>query len=258
MSDCDLLVLAPHLDDGPFSCGGSLHKRAARGERVRVVTVFAGDPPADEAPSDLACRLHAAMGLSGREAMAVRRQEDEAACRILGADWQHWSFCDALYRRTGAAGEEAPCYPTLASIFAPPGSGDEPLRAALTARLRALPVTELVLAPLAAGGHVDHRLLRQAAQEVWGAKLGFYEDVPYVLRPWPTGGRNLRRALGRRAAWRPMVEPLAAADLAAKLRAMAAYPTQVKPIFRAEHRMRQVVERYTRRIGGERRWYQAR
>ena len=46
-----------------------------------------------------------------------------------------------------------------------------------------LPRHDLVLAPSALGGHIDHRLVRQAAQQAVGASsLVFYEDLPYACR----------------------------------------------------------------------------
>jgi hypothetical protein len=37
------IVFSPHLDDAVLSCGGLIHGAAARGEQVRVITVFAGE-----------------------------------------------------------------------------------------------------------------------------------------------------------------------------------------------------------------------
>ena len=42
---------------------------------------------------------------------------------------------------------------------------------------------DLVLAPLALGGHIDHRIAREAVRNIVAApSLGFYEDLPYACR----------------------------------------------------------------------------
>ena len=83
-------------------------------------------------------------------------------------------------------------------------------------------------APLTAGGHVDHRLARQAA-EAWGApggELVYYEDYPYVERP-----EALTAVLGDGNWWRAQVVPLTERAMAAKIAAVARYHSQISTLF---------------------------
>lgn len=245
----DAVYLSPHLDDAALSCGGQIHRRVRRGERVLVVTAFTGDLP-PEPLSDGAAKILHYMGLEPEEAMEVRRREDLEACDELGAEVEHWPLLEVIARRS--SGGEAH-YPTFGSIFAEPKAEDAAAVAGeLEARLRALPAASAVVAPLGVGGHVDHRLLRDAAVRVFGPAVGRYEDFPYVRT-----FRALSRTLGRRSRWRSESIPLDRSDVDAKIRAVAAYRTQVGPLFRGVRRMPRAVRRYARKIGGERLWFPA-
>jgi LmbE family N-acetylglucosaminyl deacetylase len=245
----DAVYLSPHLDDAALSCGGQIHRRVRHGERVLVVTAFTGDLP-PEPLSDGAAKILHYMGLEPEEAMAVRRREDLDACDELGAEVEHWPLLESVFRR-GAGGEVF--YPTVSSIFADPAPADAAAVAGeLEARLRALPAASAVVAPLGVGGHVDHRLLRDAAVRVFGPGIGRYEDFPYVR-----AFRALSRTLGRRSGWRSESVPLDRTDVDAKIRAVAAYRTQVGPLFRGVRRMPRAVRRYARKVGGERLWFPA-
>ncbi len=239
------IYLSPHLDDVALSCGGQIARRARAGDEVLVVTVFAGDEPGSGL-SGLARRLHRVFGLD-REVVAARRREDLAGCRRLGAAAEHWDLLEAIYRREPLVG--AHLYPDLESLFGTIRAADDDLRAALRERLRGLPGGAAVFAPLAVGGHVDHRLLREAAEAELTPRLAYWEDYPYVEK-W----RALGRALGAPRGWRPETLPLDEDDLAAKIEAVAAFRSQVGALFGSRRKLERRVRRRARRLGGERVW----
>ncbi|MEM8932071.1 MAG: PIG-L family deacetylase [Acidobacteriota bacterium] len=243
----EAIYLSPHLDDVVLSCGGRMHRRAARGENVLAVTVFTGDVP-DGPLSELAATVLMHMGLSREEASERRRQEDLAACELLGAEAIHWPYDDATYRRD-EAGE--PSYTTARELFAgTPTAADTDLEDELVEAFGQLPPADLIAAPLGVGGHVDHLLVRRAAERVFGQKVAFYEDFPYVRKLFA-----LRRTVGDRRQWHSVPEPLDPSDLVAKVRAVAAYTSQVPPLFGDERRMERQIRRRAKRVGGERLWY---
>jgi LmbE family N-acetylglucosaminyl deacetylase len=238
-----LLCLSPHLDDAVLSCGGQLHRRAAAGESVLVVTVFSGDE--GEAPSSrAAARLESAWGLA-TGVIAARRAEDEAACRALGVGWRHLPFLDALYRRHPETGRAL--YPSIRSLFRGPREEDTWLVGRIAAALAELPAAAEVLAPLGVGGHADHLLTRQAAAAAWGGRCAFYEEFPYGERR-----AAVRRAVGRGLA--PEVVLLGEADIAARCRAVAAYRSQVPPLFGDREGLERRIRRQVAALGGERVW----
>ncbi len=241
----DAIYLSPHLDDVALSCGGQIARRTRAGESVTVITVFAGDEPASGI-SGLARRLHRVWGID-REVVLARRREDLESCRRLAAAAEHWDLLEAIYRQEPLVG--AHLYPDLASLFGPVRAADDELRASLDERLHALPAECEVFAPLAIGGHVDHRLLREAAEAALAPRLAFWEDYPYVEK-W----RALGRALGRRSGWRPETLPLGEDEIAAKIESIAAFRSQVGALFGRRRKLERRVRRRARRLGGERIW----
>ena len=119
---------------------------------------------------------------------------------------------------------------------------------ALGSRLDDLPRSEQVVCPLAVGGHVDHRLVRLAAErEIEG--LLYYEDVPYAEKRGA-----LRRALGNTEAWENRTVELEESDLEAKIEACAAYRSQLAGLYKSADRMGKKMRRRDRKLGGERMW----
>jgi LmbE family N-acetylglucosaminyl deacetylase len=98
------LVVSPHLDDAVFSCGRLLSAYPG----ATVVTVFAGLPDEDLPLTDWDERC----GFSGgRQAMAVRREEDAQALTLLEARPVWLDLLDAQYRsptRTSSSFAVAP------------------------------------------------------------------------------------------------------------------------------------------------------
>lgn len=246
----DALYLSPHLDDAVLSCGGQLHDLARSGGRVLVVTVMAGDAPAELSP--LAAELHRTWSLDSSDVMDARRREDAEACAALGVDFRHLDFTDALYRRDPQSG--APLYPSLGSLFRRRRPEDDALVDEVAGRLAALPEAERVVAPLGAGRHVDHLLVRSAAERVFGTGgLELYEDYPYARNPWV-----VLKTVGWPWRWRARVYPLADVSIAAKCRAIACYGSQLATAFADLDDMERQVRSFARRVGGERLWQRRR
>lgn len=246
LASCDVLVLSPHLDDAALSCGGQIYDLAKTGQTVRILTLFAGYPDPERLPES-ARDLHRRWGLTAESAVAERRREDLEACRLLAAEALHWQLEDALYRYDDETGEVL--YPRLSDLFGEIHPIDEKRTSEIAARLELLPHAAAILAPLGAGGHVDHQLTRRAAERAFGKRLLFYEDFPYA-RSW----RALSRALGRRRAWVPRIWPLAEEALTVKAQAIACFASQLGTVFKDADDMRRQVRRFARRRGGERLW----
>ena len=167
------LAISPHLDDAAFSCGGTLARLAAAGIRVVVATVFTRSVP-DPQGFALACQLDKGLDASV-DYMALRRQEDAAACERLGAETRWLPFAEAPHRG----------YASAAELFEPinPGDriGDDVLLALRTLVDEVRPA--LLLAPQAIGGHVDHvvtaRAIRALAPK---SPVLWWRDFPYLTR----------------------------------------------------------------------------
>ncbi|RFU23067.1 PIG-L deacetylase family protein [Geodermatophilus marinus] len=166
-----VLAVSPHLDDAAFSVGGTLAALADAGHEVTVVTCLTASVP-DPAGFALACQLDKGLPADA-DYMALRRAEDAAAMAALGAVPVHWDLPEAPHRGYGSA----------ADLFAGV-RGDDDLWRELAARLAALEAelgADLVLAPQALGGHVDHlQVLRAVAAR--DRPVLWWRDSPYVLR----------------------------------------------------------------------------
>jgi LmbE family N-acetylglucosaminyl deacetylase len=252
----DALYLSPHLDDVVLSCGGQIHRRVAAGEDVVVVTVFAGAPEGE--PTPLAAELHALWGLPAdpREALAARRDEDDAALAVLGAKNVRWDYVDAVYRGTPAgAGRTQPFYPTLRSLYAPATEHrrERALAEEIAARLFELPPAARLVVPLGVGRHVDHLLVRRVVQQALPGdqRVRYYEELPYARRFLAVRRARGPAAPGKR--WQHETVRLTLADFDAKCRAIACYASQLRPVFDDEADLRQKVRRALHG-GGERLW----
>ena len=220
------IYLSPHFDDAVLSCGGLIFEQSRQGLPVEIWTIFAGDAP--EAPlSPLAQRCHVDWGIPDPHTLvAVRREEDQAAAIIVGAETVHFSLPDCIYRLS-AQGD--PLYPE--EVFVPFHPFDLDLDADIAAVLAGeLTENDILVAPLAIGQHVDHRLTRMAAERL-SRPLRYYADIPYVLRKPELlapaiQGMELQRYL------------VSEEGLQAWLEGSAAYQTQMVMVFETEAKMR--------------------
>jgi LmbE family N-acetylglucosaminyl deacetylase len=171
------IYLSPHLDDVVYSCGGLIARQVGQGASVTVVTVCAGDPPPG-LRSPLARELEVRWG-SAEQAVEQRRQEDLEACALLGVAAVHIGLPDAIYRLQE---DGHPLYPDENSLFGGLHPVDEPLIELLAGALDEVASDSAQLyAPLGIGGHVDHQLVRRAA-EALDRPLWRYHDFPYSAR----------------------------------------------------------------------------
>ena len=237
----DVVYLAPHLDDAVLSCGGQIYDRVQAGEAVLVVTVMAGDPPVDLMNAYIA-ELHERWDVAG-DATAMRRAEDIAAINLLGADFAHWTVPDCIYRGNPAyyLGDEA--------IFGQVHPDELRLISLLQASLAKLD-TDMVIAPMAAGNHVDHQLVRAAAEAHLGRAVFYYEDYPYVQN-----AGSLAAVLANGQDWCTQLVGVSPAGYQQKVQAIAQYRSQLSTFFTDQTDLEAQVFGYMNRVGGERLWH---
>lgn len=186
-----VVVVSPHSDDGVLSLGAAIAAWASAGARVELLTVFALDPDSD-APAGGWDR-RAGFATEG-EAAAARRDEDLAACTILGAVpvWLPYGSVD--YERHGTREE------VLRAVEEAASGADEVL----------LPGTPLT--------QPDHAWLARLLDgvDLGAARLGRYVELPYARR------RRDRVAFG---GFRPVRS--SPRNRLAKWRALRAYRSQL-------------------------------
>lgn len=242
------IYLSPHLDDVTLSCGAQIYDQAQTGEALLIVTVMAGDPP--QTVSNYAQSLHDRWKLLA-DASAARRAEDLDACRILGAEALHATVPDCIYRTDPATG--APLYLSDEDIFGNVHGAEAYLIEQIATFLAALPPAERIYAPLTIGHHVDHLLVRAAAERVYGDGLRYYEDYPYAQE-------TTKRERALAAEPRPLIPtviPVSEDAQRAKIDAILAYRSQLSTFWTDNADLERQVFGYLDAVGGERVWVAA-
>ncbi|MGD0879110.1 MAG: PIG-L family deacetylase [Anaerolineales bacterium] len=220
------IYLSPHFDDAVLSCGGLIYEQTRQGLQAEIWTIFAGDAPAGPL-SLVALQCHVDWGIPDvHDLVATRREEDLAAATIVGAEVARFSLPDCIYRRP-AGGD--PLYPD--DVFVPIHPFDQGLGADIAAALATeLTSQDVLVAPLAIGDHVDHRLARMAAERL-ERPLRYYADIPYVFR-------QPEKLPPATHAMESDLYPVSEQGLHAWISGTAAYQTQMVILFGSKANMR--------------------
>lgn len=234
------VYLFPHFDDVAFSCGGLVWEQGKAGKTVAIWTICGGKIPAGDL-SPFAESLHQRWE-TGREAVALRQQEDQGACKILGASYRYFDIPDAIYRRSLLGAKFL--YPDEVALFDNIKSDDYNLAASLAKRFSQILTKDVQLVcPLSLGNHVDHQLTRLATQQT-GNPLVYYADYPYVL------DENEQLVKLENVGWQKTVYPLNEDGLKAWMEAISAYRSQISTFWRNLDEMKSELERYLNQFGG--------
>jgi LmbE family N-acetylglucosaminyl deacetylase len=230
-----LVVLSPHLDDAVLSCGALL-AHASRRVPVTIATFFteAGPPPYTLS----ARRFLQQVGFSDAKRLyQARREEDRAVLEGMGVACVHATLPEALFRRKSGPAldsrwrisrvlpELAHVYPTyrlhITSGRIAPEDADTLRGVVQFTEMLASRGPALMLAPVGVGGHVDHVLVRTAAERN-GGDVAYYSEFPYNQRHEVDAGFARRNAL---------IQTTWALELAAKTALILAYRSQADALF---------------------------
>lgn len=154
---CDSLYVSPTAGDVALSCAARLVRERAAGQRVMVVTLFAG-PGA----GGLGAARTAALEALGVVHFSVELPDARARADADSAD-------NALLRKRGPLDDDA--LHRAADVLTD-----------LAHRMRA----RQVYVPLAVGGHFDHRLAHEASRAAFdpaGRNVFLYEERPEAFVP---------------------------------------------------------------------------
>jgi LmbE family N-acetylglucosaminyl deacetylase len=271
------IFLSPHLDDVVLSCGGTLAYLAEIGARRQIITLFAGTPAPDTPFSVFAAYQHD-MWRTPQQAYHTRRDEDAAALSCLGIEATWLDFYDCIYR--GKPSEDCWYYNSDDDIFGSIHPADmdtvwpivEAVKAAFVSNhpsnSNQRPAELTIYAPLTAGNHVDHQLTFLVALQFLadGYEVQFYEEYPYadrdpanidqalyettpVLINRMPGVAQLVKNISPTQLWRSRIQPFSQDALDLKIKAIAAYQTQLEVLFGGLEAMTQRVRAYANQVG---------
>lgn len=164
-----ILILSPHCDDAPFSMGASLLAHTF-GSNVDVHVVFS-------------VSRHTRLTDGPRttkEVTHLRKEEESRVGSLAGYIPTFWDLPEPSVRRSGVLGRDIfnrhavirddAVWPNVVGAFRQRLAGHS---------------WQIVFIPLGCGGHIDHRIVRDAAIDYFASLsgeqcLGFYEDLPYA------------------------------------------------------------------------------
>ncbi len=203
-----------------------------------VVTVFASAPEPGAPLSPLVRELHARWG-HPVDAVSKRQEEDRAALALLGAELVHWPYTDCIYRQ---APDGRFLYADDASLWREIDPTEHNLIAELAARLGALPLAQgdAIFTPLGVGRHVDHQIVRRAA-ECSGRALTFYQDFPYAEK-----SEAVKAALAK-GEWQAESVMLSEKALETKIAAIVCYRSQISTFWAGTAEMATAVRAFAER-----------
>ncbi len=215
-----------------------MHDRVVGGERVEIWTMMSGLPGPQEL-SDFAKKMHAEWGTNtGAQTVRARRAEDRRAAAVVGARTRHFGFLDCIYRRDA---DGRPLYEE--ALYTPPHVCDADLPTQIAQAIsRGLRRDDVIVCQLGIGGHVDHVLVRKAA-ELLGRPLLYDADLPYLLNH-PDELAPMTAPMASR------LEPVSVAGRTAWLRAIEQYQSQLSSLFDSHESMRERLEAHWAEIGG--------
>lgn len=161
MSNTNVTILSPHLDDAALSLCDHILKLTSSGFKVTVINIFTSFSQGDKSTTRL------------------RVKEDAAAMSQLGVKIKNLGFTDAGFRKVG----HQSVYPDFRHIFmSHPHQLDSQVVPQLVKRLSTFPSPSRVYLPFGLGGHVDHILTRQAGETVYpNSQINYYLEAPYFL-----------------------------------------------------------------------------
>lgn len=242
MTENAWIFISPHFDDVVLSCGALVWELSRQNNPVEIWTIMGGYPP-DEVFSPFADMMHQGWGLTGEAVVSNRREEDQAACAVLGAQHRHWHWPDVIYRRDPQTGVYAVNSNT--ELFG--NTSDYDLVKIIAFELSsALPVDARIVLPIGLGGHVDHKTVVQAGQ-LLGGKKHYYADYPYILTDFDNPLLVEKR-------YQPIPQSLGPDALEAWQDAILCYESQVGEFWRDETETRLALRNYLAG-GGGRLWH---
>jgi LmbE family N-acetylglucosaminyl deacetylase len=235
------IYLSPHLDDAALSAGGLIYDLTQTGNTVEIWNFFCGFPPEGEL-SPFAQVLHFEWGTTSAEAtIRIRRAEDEKAASIMGAKTFFFDYLDCIYRR-GPEGDWL-----YADVFVPPHEADSDLPARVAKSISArLTRDDVLICQLAVGSHVDHVIVRQAA-ELLGRPLLYTIDIPYLFK-YPDD------LASKSAGMKEKLYQVSEAGLRSWQDASAAYVSQISTLLEPGQDLREILQSYWAEQGGIRLW----
>jgi LmbE family N-acetylglucosaminyl deacetylase len=209
---------------------------------VEIWTFFAGIPKA-KALTPFAKSLHDRWNLSD-DAPKIRREEDIAACLILGASHKHFDYLDCIYRLDD---QGEPIVKKEEDLYQDIPSSQIPLIEEISTVIQSeINQDEILVAPMTIGNHIDHQIIYQSVINSPKNNLMFYQDFPYVIKTEnnPNHIQNLNSISFN----------LSKENIKKWHQSIAAYESQISTFWINIERMESEIKEFYRKGGGKHLW----
>ncbi len=225
------IYFSPHLDDTILSVGGLIHEQTRSGLPAEIWTFMAGFPRDDNLSDYAKATLSAWGGKGGEASLWIRREEDKKAAAVVGAKAVHFDFLDCIFRRDRNGNV------LYTDVIAEPDPAEADLPAQIAQTMIAwLKPDDIAVCQLGIGDHVDHVIVRKAA-EMLPRELMYDSDLPYSIR-------NPGDFKVKTAGMKEIVQPVGEAALESWMRAIEVYTTQMPSLFASVEQMHQEVHSF--------------
>jgi LmbE family N-acetylglucosaminyl deacetylase len=167
----------------------------------------------------------------------------------LSAVFRHFPLPDCIYRK--GREQDAYLYTSEEAIFGTVYAQEKELVGALSQEISSLlPTPANLVIPLALGGHVDHRLTRQATEQINNPAVQrwYYADYPYTLH----AKADLHWL--RQSGWCSISLPVTEAGVSAWQASVAAHASQISTFWPDLQTMRAAIQTYCQQSGGIQLW----
>jgi LmbE family N-acetylglucosaminyl deacetylase len=180
-----IAIVSPHREDAAFSLSLAIERWLERGHTVEVVNCFTRSEQAPFADME---SVHANDRMT--YVTALRLKEDERWRRQFGAGVKQLSLKD-LNVKDAPLRMHCPVEEVRTVAV-------NPFDKVMLKLLKALEGADAVVAPLALGGHVDHRTAREATAAMAAAERpwAFYEDLPDAMEAGKAEIERSAQAIG--------------------------------------------------------------
>jgi len=174
------------------------------------------------------------------DAYSLRRAEDVVACQIVGARYRHLPFLDCIYRQSK---DGSWLYSSEESLFGELSVEDAPTIYTLQTFLATiLKSDDILVIPLTVGNHVDHQMVRIAAEGLERPLL-YYADAPYVIK-------HPEKIIEVTQNFEPQSYNFSLQSLASWQDASQAYKSQLDVLFDGVEKMRSTIGIYYQKEKG--------
>lgn len=191
-----LYFVSPHLDDAILSCGSLIHK-LVNDFSVTVINVFTEISPP---PFTLSAKafMKQCNRYDAHEFFKERRQEDCNVLNSLGVEVKNLGFIDAQWRKKEKLNfiqkklsfllpEVMHVYPVYRwhIVNGKISNLDTKMISDIKARILDIVGNDknyLIFCPIAIGGNVDHRIVRNCCLDIFNKNTVLWSDFPYNIK----------------------------------------------------------------------------